>query len=179
MSKIINVAGVEVELRKHHFSKQLKLSIRDGKALVTLPKWAPYRRAEQFAQAKSTWILQQSKHSQPATKPTNAQREQARERLQQKLQQWAPLMDITWQKLRIGNQTSRWGSCSSSGTLSFNWRALHLSDALLDYLVIHELAHVSHPNHSPQFWQCVARYDEGYKRSRQRLRQIDFAQAEG
>ncbi|HEY3414671.1 MAG TPA: SprT family zinc-dependent metalloprotease [Armatimonadota bacterium] len=61
----------------------------------------------------------------------------------------------SWQRIRIGEQKTKWGSCSSRGTLSFNWRLLMAPPAVLDYVVIHELAHLKEPNHSPAFWTLV------------------------
>ncbi len=56
------------------------------------------------------------------------------------------------ERIRIGNQRSRWGSCSSKNTLSLNWRILLLPPRLGDYVIRHELAHLRHMNHSPAFW---------------------------
>ncbi len=55
-------------------------------------------------------------------------------------------------KIRVGDQKSRWGSCSSKGTISLNWRLLLLRIDLQDYIIFHELAHLRHMNHSPAFW---------------------------
>ncbi|HEY3266829.1 MAG TPA: SprT family zinc-dependent metalloprotease [Armatimonadota bacterium] len=60
-----------------------------------------------------------------------------------------------WKRIRIGEQKTRWGSCSTSGTLSFNWRLLMAPPEILDYVVIHELAHLREPNHSAAFWALV------------------------
>ena len=56
------------------------------------------------------------------------------------------------QKIRVGDQKSRWGSCSSKGTISLNWRLLLLRIDLQDYIIFHELAHLRHMNHSSAFW---------------------------
>ena len=58
-------------------------------------------------------------------------------------------------KVRVGNQKSRWGSCSSKGTISLNWRLLLLSYSLRQYVILHELAHLKHLNHSLAFWQYL------------------------
>ena len=58
-------------------------------------------------------------------------------------------------KVRVGNQKSRWGSCSSKGTISLNWRLLLLSYPLSQYVILHELAHLKHLNHSLAFWQYL------------------------
>ena len=58
-------------------------------------------------------------------------------------------------KVRVGNQKSRWGSCSSRGTISLNWRLLLLNYSLGQYVILHELAHLKHLNHSLAFWQYL------------------------
>jgi predicted metal-dependent hydrolase len=58
-------------------------------------------------------------------------------------------------KVRVGNQKSRWGSCSSKGTISLNWRLLLLSYSIGQYVILHELAHLKHLNHSLAFWQYL------------------------
>lgn len=58
-------------------------------------------------------------------------------------------------RISIRNQKSRWGSCSSNGDLSFNWRLILVPDPVLDYVVAHEVGHLAQPNHSPAFWAIV------------------------
>lgn len=70
----------------------------------------------------------------------------------------------------IRDQRTRWGSCSSRGNLSFNWRLVMAPPAILQYVVIHELAHLFEPNHSKNFWNLVARYYPDYKKARAWLR---------
>lgn len=66
-------------------------------------------------------------------------------------------------KLRITSARTRWGSCSSKGTLSFTWRLVMASPEVIDYVIIHELAHLKVRNHSEKFWALVATLMPGYK----------------
>lgn len=73
-------------------------------------------------------------------------------------------------RISIKDQKSRWGSCSHSGNLNFNWRLLLAPLDVLDYIVIHELAHLREANHSPRFWALVATLCPNYKQHRRWLR---------
>ena len=70
----------------------------------------------------------------------------------------------------IRNQRSRWGSCSPSGRISLNWRLIQFPPAVADYVLIHELVHLRHMNHSRRFWNEVARLCPGYQAARAWLR---------
>lgn len=97
-------------------------------------------------------------------------RELARSEIQQTVDLLARRMGVRPRSLTIRDQRTRWGSCSSSGTLSFNWRLIMVPPTVMDYVVIHELAHMIVPNHSPQFWAQVARYYPAFKDARAWLR---------
>ena len=73
--------------------------------------------------------------------------------------------------ISIRSQKSRWGSCSSRGTLSFNWRLVMVPPEVLDYVILHELTHMTEPNHSQRFWQKLAILDSEYQRHRRWLRE--------
>ncbi len=70
---------------------------------------------------------------------------------------------FTVRKVMVRNQRSRWGSTSARGTISLNWRLVQAPDAVRDYLIIHELAHLNEMNHSTRFWREVARMCPGYR----------------
>ena len=71
-------------------------------------------------------------------------------------------MDIAYQRISLRQQSSRWGSCSSRGNLNFNWRLVHYPPAIIDYVIIHELAHRLEMNHSKKFWAIVKKFDSEY-----------------
>lgn len=79
-------------------------------------------------------------------------------------------LDVDYQKITIRDQKTRWGSCSSKGTLSFNFRLMLAPPPVLDYVVVHELCHLIHMNHSKDFWNAVGSIIPNYKESRKWLR---------
>jgi predicted metal-dependent hydrolase len=76
---------------------------------------------------------------------------------------WAPVMKVSPSRIRIAAQTRRWGSCSSKGTISLNWKLTMAPPEVQEYLVIHELAHMREMNHSAKYWAVVAEFCPDYK----------------
>ncbi|PIX27218.1 MAG: M48 family peptidase [Chloroflexi bacterium CG_4_8_14_3_um_filter_45_15] len=70
----------------------------------------------------------------------------------------SPLLGLTYNRLVIRGQRTRWGSCSHKGNLSFNWKLLMAPEPVIDYVIIHELAHLKEMNHTKRFWELVAEY---------------------
>jgi predicted metal-dependent hydrolase len=81
----------------------------------------------------------------------------------------ARLHEVTITQVQIRNQRSRWGSCSSRGTISLNWRLIQIPESVRDYLIIHELMHVREMNHSPRYWRHVADACPEYQKAEQWL----------
>jgi predicted metal-dependent hydrolase len=79
-------------------------------------------------------------------------------------------LDLTPKRLFVRDQTTRWGSCSTSGALSFSWRLVLAPPFVLDYLAAHEVAHLGHMNHGPRFWGLVERTMPRYEEARNWLR---------
>jgi predicted metal-dependent hydrolase len=83
-------------------------------------------------------------------------REQARIEIERVLRRESKRLNVSYRSLSIRDQRSRWGSCSNRGVLSFNWRLICAPQAVLNYVVVHELCHIVRHDHSPVFWQMVA-----------------------
>lgn len=100
-------------------------------------------------------------------------RKRAVDYLFDKTKHWARIMKIDYGKVTIRDQATRWGSCSGLGNLSFNWRLVLLPEELADYVVIHELAHRTHMNHSIDFWKTVEKIIPDYRSRRRTLRSYE------
>lgn len=98
-------------------------------------------------------------------------REFARQYLGGRVTTYAGIMGVAPKRMTLRNQKTRWGSCSSQGGISLNWRLIMAPPAIIDYVIIHELAHLIEMNHSDRFWQIVARYDPSHRDHRLWLRQ--------
>lgn len=94
----------------------------------------------------------------------------AADRLTDRIGRWAPEVGCQPRKVLIRNQRQRWGSCSPDRTLRFNWRVIQVEPGLIDYVVVHELAHCLVRNHSASFWDEVSRVLPDYRIRRQHLK---------
>lgn len=97
-------------------------------------------------------------------------RNAARAQLESRVAYFHKITGGHYTSITVRDQKTRWGSCSSRGTLSFNYRLIFAPPVILDYVVIHELCHLTHMNHSKAFWNMVASVMPEYKVYRQWLR---------
>jgi len=81
---------------------------------------------------------------------------QAKRVFAERLDHFAPQLGVSYKVLRLSSAGTRWGSASADGTIRLNWRLIHLKMEMVDYVVVHELSHLHHMDHSPQFWGVVA-----------------------
>lgn len=95
----------------------------------------------------------------------------ARAHFTERLDAFAPRMGVRWQRLALTNARTRWGSARSDGAIRLNWRLMHFAPEVLDYVVVHELAHLRVMDHSPRFWAQVGAILPDYAQLRRRLQQ--------
>ena len=132
-----------------------------------------------FIEEKSDWIEKHMRKMQKRREEYEAQPEdvltveelrelarKAAEYIPQKAAYYASLIGVSYGRITIRNQRSRWGSCSSRGNLNFNCLLMLAPPEIADYVIVHELCHRREMNHSPLFWQEVEKILPDYKRRR-------------
>ncbi len=98
-------------------------------------------------------------------------KKKARALFEQRLQHFAPQLGVQHRRLSLSSASTRWGSARSDGHIRLNWRLIHLPLAQIDYVVVHELAHLRVMDHSPRFWDTVGEVMPDYRERRRQLRQ--------
>ncbi|MYI87975.1 MAG: M48 family metallopeptidase [Synechococcus sp. SB0672_bin_10] len=98
-------------------------------------------------------------------------RSRALERLREKTNRHARQIGVTPTGISVRSFKSRWGSCNTTGHLAFNWNIVKAPHAIANYVVIHELCHLVHPNHSKDFWRLVRCHDDAYGEHKQWLKE--------
>ncbi|HET7044519.1 MAG TPA: SprT family zinc-dependent metalloprotease [Gaiellaceae bacterium] len=167
---------MEYELRVSARARRLRIEVPfGGPPLLVVPRGVSRARAERFLAERRPWVERQLARQVPrlALPPVSERdgRRRARALATELCEREAPLLGVAYARIRIADQRSRWGSCSSRGTLSFNWRLALAPAAVLDYVVVHELCHLREPNHSARFWALVEAARPGYREPRRWLRE--------
>ena len=185
----LNKEEIEVEIIR---SKRRSMAIQirtDGSVVVRVPMHASDRAIKRFVSAHARWIadsrgqmferrkkLADNPYDIPAWESLSAaDKKIAKQKIMEHVDYYARRMEIDYGSISMRNQKSRWGSCSSKGNLNFNYRLAYLPEELLDYVVVHELAHRRHMDHSAAFWEEVETYYPAYKKCRQMLNDILLA----
>ena len=100
--------------------------------------------------------------------------QRARTHFEPRLAHFAELLQVRVEKLRLSSAQGRWGSANSRGVISLNWRLIHFSPAVIDYVIAHEVAHLREMNHSPRFWSLVGDLLPGFENPRAELKRAQL-----
>ena len=162
-----------VEVRRSRRARRWTLSVPWGApTTLTVPASMPGADVDRIVAAHRDWIARERAKQRPrlrldpaAVSETEARRA-ARELVTMLCDDEAEGLGVRWSRIVIRDQRSRWGSCSTRGTLSFNWRLVLAPFEVLDYVVVHELCHLREPNHSHRFWRLVESRRPGWRAQR-------------
>ncbi len=165
--------------------KSIGLEVRaGGEVFARIPGRLSDRELKKFLEEHKGWIFDKVRLSEEREEKrkavdaprlgemTAAQTVRMKERFLERVRHYSGLMGVAVGRVTVRSQKSRWGSCSAKGNLNFNYLLYFLPEELLDYVVVHELAHRRHMNHSGEFWEEVGRYFPDYKRCRRELKEI-------
>lgn len=165
--------------------KSMGLEVKEGgQVLARIPERLPDRELVRFLEEHKGWMAdklaqaeeragsRETVNATPVRKLTSTEKVRIARKITARVQYYSRLMGVSVGRITIRNQKTRWGSCSSKGNLNFNYQLYYLPDELLDYVVVHELAHRRHMNHSAQFWQEVERYFPDWRACRERLKGV-------
>ena len=159
--------------------KSLAIQVKpDGGVIVRAPLRLAKYRIERFITEHEDWIRMQQKKVEKYREQihiiTEEERQngilRAKEIFPERTAYFAKRMGVTYNRITIREQKTRWGSCSSAGNLNFNWRLVLAPREVLDYVVIHELAHRREMNHSAAFWRIVEAEMPDYRKYRDWLK---------
>jgi predicted metal-dependent hydrolase len=175
---LIDGHPVPIEFVRHRRARHYILRVMsDGRLRVTVPWRGSKAEAERFVHQRHAWIAREryarsleAGRRALSVGDERALRQQAARELPERLGALAAQHGFTVKAVSVRGQRTRWGSCSPSGRISLNWRLVQLPASVADYVLLHELAHLKHLNHSARFWREVERICPWHREARAWLR---------
>ena len=189
----LNINGVIIPYTLVKSSRRRTIAIQistNGKMTVRCPYFIGKWTIDNFLKEKQDWIysnyleaVQRTssenfdsdlRNSSPKIENPaliNKHKKYARKIFESKVAYYHQFTGGNYTSITIRDQKTRWGSCSGRGTLSFNWRLILAPPEILDYVVVHELCHLTHMNHSKEFWSMVSNTIPDYKEKRKWLKE--------
>lgn len=168
----------EIIVRPSMLAKNIKFSIStSGRLQMSIPRYTPQKLIKFYINQQRSAIRANLPLKDPSSQRARDAKKKllskkAKEYLPYRLAYFANLYHYDYKKVRLSHANTRWGSCSSSGTISLNIGLMQIPSKLIDYVILHELAHLNHMDHSTAFWQEVAKHDPNYKIHRTKLKQF-------
>ena len=152
--------------------------------VVRAPRQATQEQIDEFLSGHESWLRTQTAKAAEAAasaeprltaEELQALADEAARVIPERVRYYAPLVGVTYGRITIRNQRSKWGSCSATGNLNFNCLLMLAPPEVLDGVVVHELCHRKHPNHSPAFYDEVLRVYPNYRACDKWLKQNGLA----
>ena len=166
----------EVIVRKNALSRGVRFSVStSGRLSMSVPKYTSDFLAKRFLNTNRKVIREKLPVKDPSMQRARDYQKKilmkkAREYLPYRLEYYAKLYGYSYNKCRLSHANTRWGSCSSNRTISLNIGLMKVPEPLRDYVILHELAHLNHMDHSKAFWAEVGSHDKNYKSHEKKLK---------
>lgn len=170
------------ELKRRAYRRRLRITVKPGgQVVVSAGKHMPILLINGFVRRHQAWIeravlklknrpVSILKRHDPAE--YKRLKKSAMKLVEERLAHFNQHYQFGWKRISIRNQKSQWGSCSKSGTLSFNYKLVLVPPELADYVIVHELCHVQQMNHSAHFWALVNKTVPDWRGRRRALRHL-------
>ena len=169
----------EVVVRRSPLARGVRFSIStSGRLQMSVPTYTSNFLAKRFLNTNRKMIREKLPVKNPSEQRARDYQKKllmkkAKEYLPYRLEYYAKLYGYSYDKCRLTHANTRWGSCSSNRTISLNIGLMKLPEALRDYVILHELSHLHHMNHSKAFWEEVASHDKNYKNHERKLKMFN------
>ena len=166
----------EVIVRKSPLSRGVRFTVStSGRLSMSVPTYTSDFLARRFLKTNREAIRERLPVKDPATQRARDYQKKvlmkkAKEYLPYRLEYWAKRFGYSYEKCRLTHANTRWGSCSSNRTISLNIGLMKVPEVLRDYVILHELAHLNHMDHSKAFWAEVGEHDKNYKNHEKKLK---------
>ena len=166
--------------RKSRRARHMRLAVYPGgRVVVTTPFYFPEYLMKKFLEKKAHWLQKKVswfRQWEGRILPGGNKKDYLENKnkalvlAKNRIEHFNKIYNFSYQKIGIRNQKTRWGSCSKKGNLSFNYKIIFLPEKMADYIIVHELCHLSEFNHSKNFWRLVAKTLPDYLAIRRDLR---------
>ena len=159
-------------VRKNVKNINLRVSRPSGDVMVSAPYFCPKILVDRFVRSKEDWIRkkQQEIKNSDVSNITEADRKVLKEKLEVLIPKWEAITGLKCSSWQVRNMKTRWGSCNTkTKKININLQLVHKPEKCLEYVILHELAHIKVPNHSKQFYDIIEAYMPDYKATKKLL----------
>jgi predicted metal-dependent hydrolase len=173
---------LEFTIKNSPRASGLRLSVfRDGRVVVTKPRFVLDFVAKKFVASREAWVLERQREfaKNPKIKLCSGTVSEYRKYKDtalalavRKCEVFGRKLGVTFNIIAVRRQKTRWGSCSKKGNLNFNYKIVFLPEELQDYLVVHELCHIKEFNHGKDFWNLVRTLVPDFMQKKAELKKI-------